>query len=207
MFISDLVPDLVMEVPDLTDVQAMRALQRSVRRFYSESLLWRERRSYSVSEGGYVVRFILPVEESSIIAVHGGYFEGEELPVMTEAEYLPYSHEQVSASRPFGYLPRLSEGTALVTPIANVRQDNSYAFTLTLTSTMDADELPLDAYSQFEDGYIAGALSYLYGTSAFLNPSLADLNESKFSAAVLRAQNLRDNLYAGPAKVVTYGGL
>ena len=44
MFISDLVPDLVMEVPNLTDVQAMRALQRSIRRFYSESLLWRDRR-------------------------------------------------------------------------------------------------------------------------------------------------------------------
>ena len=45
MFLSEFVPDLLMEVPNLTDVQAMRYLQRSARRFYTESLLWEERRS------------------------------------------------------------------------------------------------------------------------------------------------------------------
>lgn len=206
MFISDLVPDLVMEVPNLTDVQAMRALQRSFRRFYSESLLWRERRTYSVGEGTFVLRFVLPVEESSIIAIHQGYFEGEELPVLSEAEFLSLS-QQPPANRPSGYMPRLADKTALVAPVARIRQDNSYAFTLTLTPTMDADELPLDAYSQFEDGYVAGALAYLYGTALFLNPPLAALNEAKFSEAVIRAQNVRDNLYSGPAKVTAYGGL
>lgn len=206
MFISDLVADLVMEVPNLTDVQAMRALQRSLRRFYSESLLWRDRRTHSVREGANVIRFALPVEESSIIAVHEGYFEGDELPVLSEGEFLQLSR-QPAAAHPQGYYPRLSDGTAFIAPSARLRQDNSYDFTLVLAPTMDADELPLDAYSQFEDAYIAGALSYLYGTAAFINPPLADLNEGKFAAAVIRAQNMRDNLYAGPAKVTTYGGL
>lgn len=206
MFISDLVPDLVMEVPNLTDTQAMRALQRSVRRFYSESLLWRDRRSYTVAEGTSVVRFSLPVEESRIVAVLQGYFEGSELPVLSERDYMEAS-QLPPTNWPLGYLPRVSEGTALVAPVARIRQDNSYAFTLTLVPTMDADELPLDAYSQFEDGYIAGALAYLYGTALFLNPPLSALNEAKFSEAVIRAQNVRDNLYSGPAKVTTYGGL
>lgn len=206
MFISDLVPDLVMEVPNLTDVQAMRALQRSIRRFYSESLLWRDRRTHSVREGAYVIRFALPVEEATIVAVHQGYFEGMELPVLTESEYMARS-KRAASNAPEGYLPRLSDKTAFVTPAARIRQDNCYDFTLTLAPTMDADELPIDAYSQFEDAYIAGALSYLYGTALFLNPALADLNEGKFNAAVIRAQNVRDNLYAGPAKVVSYGGI
>ena len=206
MFLSELVPDLLMEVPNLTDVQAMRYLQRSARRFYTESLLWEERRSYSVADGTFVVRFRLPVDECSIIAVKRGYFEGEELPVFLESEFVS-AMELPAAPQPLGYLPRLSDKTALVAPIASVRQDNSYDFTLILAPTMDADELPLDAYSQFEDAYISGALSTIYSSNLFLNPALADVNEQKFTAAVIRAQNTRDNLYSGPAKVVGYGGL
>ena len=101
----------------------------------------------------------------------------------------------------------MSDNTALVAPAASVRQDNSYDFTLILAPTLDADELPLDAYSQFDDAYIAGALAAIYSSNLFLNPPLADINEQKFAAGVLRAQNTRDNLYSGPAKVVGYGGL
>jgi fructose-1,6-bisphosphatase-3 len=58
-----------------------------------------------------------------------------------------------------------------------------------------------------EYAYISGALSAIYSSNLFLNPALADVNEQKFTAAVIRAQNTRDNLYSGPAKVVGYGGL
>ena len=136
MFLSELVPDLLMEVPNLTDVQAMRYLQRSARRFYTESLLWEERRSYSVADGTFVVRFMLPVDECSIIAVKRGYFEGEELPVFLESEFVS-AMELPAAPQPLGYLPRLSDKTAFVAPIASVRQDNSYDFTLILAPTMD----------------------------------------------------------------------
>lgn len=206
MFLSELVPDLLMEVPNLTDVQAMRAIQRAARRFYSETLLWEEQRTYSVSEGTSVVRFLLPIDECSIIAVKRAYFEGDELLPMREPEFMQAT-ELPAAPQPLGYLPKLSDMTALVAPIASVRQDNSYDFTLILAPSMDADELPLDAYSQFEDAYVAGALSKLYASSLFLNPALADLNEGRFNDFVTRAVNLRDNLYTGPAKVVGYGGL
>lgn len=206
MYLSELVPDLLMQVPNLTDIQAMRALQKATRRFYSETLLWEDQRTYSVSEGTSVVRFLLPIDECSIISVKRAYFEGDELMPMRESEFMAASQLPASA-QPLGYYPRLSAMTALVAPIASVRQDNSYDFTLILAPTMDADELPLDAYTQFEDAYVAGALSNLYANGLFLNPALADINESRFNDFVTRAVNLRDNLYSGPAKVVGYGGL
>lgn len=206
MFISDLVPDLVMEVPNLTDVQAMRFLQSSLRRFYSESLLWEFRRSFSVAEGGDVVRMTLPVEECSIIAIKRAYFEGVELPVMREDEYRRMT-KMPAARNPLGYFPNLAGSSAFVVPAALVRQDNAYDFTLILAPTRDADELPLDAYSQFEDSYIAGALAKIYANQMFLNASLADYNEQRFQDGVIRAQNVRDNLYSGPAKEIVYGGL
>lgn len=206
MFLSELVPDLVMEVPNLTDTRAMRALQQSARRFYSESLLWQYRRTYSVAEGASAVRFILPIEECSIIAVKRAYFEGRELPVFREPEYLERS-KAGAAMQPDGYFPNLTGASAFIVPAAQYRQDNSYDFTLILAPTLEADELPLDAYSQFEDAYVAGALARLYGSALFLNPALADLNEGRFQDGVIRAQNVRDDLHAGPAKVVGYGGL
>ena len=160
MFLSELVPDLLMEVPNLTDVQAMRAIQRAARRFYSETLLWEEQRTYSVSEGTSVVRFLLPIDECSIIAVKRAYFEGDELLPMREPEFMQAT-ELPAAPQPLGYLPKLSAMTALVAPIASVRQDNSYDFTLILAPSMDADELPLDAYSQFEDAYVAELTHFL----------------------------------------------
>lgn len=205
MFLSDLVRDLTMEVPNLTDTQAMRALQRAARRFYSETLLWEDRRSYQVGEGASSFRLSLPIDECSVITVKYVYFDGEELPLMRQTDFQAAS-SLPSASYPHGVMPSLSKESVFIAPSASVKQAG-YEVVLVLAPSMDADELPLDAYSQFEDAYIVGALSGLYSKGLFLNPALADVNEARFSDFVTRAVNLRDGLYSGPAKVVGYGGL
>ena len=205
MFLSELVPDLLMEVPNLTDVQAMRALQRAARRFYSETLLWEDRRSYQVGEGASSFRLSLPIDECSVIAVKYVYFDGEELPLLRQTEFQSVS-SLPSTPYPHGVMPSLPKESIFIAPPASSKQAG-YEVVLVLAPSMDADELPLDAYSQFEDAYVAGALSKLYASSLFLNPALADLNEGRFNDFVTRAVNLRDNLYTGPAKVVGYGGL
>lgn len=206
MFLSDLMPDLTMEVPNLTDVQAMRALTKAARRFYSDTLLWQVLRTYSLAENTNVLRMSKPIEECTIKVVNRVYFEGEELRPLNEEEYLSMSRE-ASSNRPVGFYANLDGESMLIAPIARLRQDNAYAVNVVLIPTLDADELPLDMHSEFEPAYIAAALAQLYGTGNFVNPGLADYNESKYQALVTQAINKRDGLYQGYANTVGYGGL
>ena len=206
MFLSDLLPDLTMEVPNLTDVQGMRALGRAARRFYSDTLLWQDRRTYSLAEGTTAIRLLLPIEECTLKTVNRVYFEGRELPPFTEEELLSVSREAHS-DRPAGFYVSMNGATLLVAPPALHRQDNSYDINAVFVPTVDADELPLDMHSEFEPAYIAAALANLYSTGAFLNPALADVNEGRYQEYVIQAMNKRDQLYQGYAKTVSYGGL
>lgn len=206
MFLSDLLPDLTMEVPNLTDVQGMRALGRAARRFYSDTLLWQDRRTYSLAEGATAIRLRLPIEECTLKTVNRVYFEGEELRPITEQEYVS-NLDSAYSDHPIGFIPSTDGLALLIAPPPRVRQDNSYAVNAIYIPTIEADELPLDMHSEFEPAYVAGALAYLYATGTFLNPALADVNEGRYQEYVIQAQNKRDRLYEGYAKTVSYGGL
>lgn len=206
MFLSDLMPDLTMEVVNLTDVQAMRALAKAARRFYSDTLLWQVRRTYSLAEGTSAIRLSLPIEECTLKSINRVYFEGSELRCLNEEEYLLNSRA-ASSNYPTGFYPSLDGASLLVAPAARLRQDNAYDINAILIPTLDADELPLDMHSEFESAYVAAALAQLYGTALFVNPGLADYNEAKYQAYVTQGVNKRDGLYEGYANTVAYGGL
>ena len=200
MFLSDLVPDVTLQIPGCTDDVAMAALVEGARRFYRESTLWRDAKSYSLVAGGDVLRLRAP-ETTDIAAVRYVTFEGRELeakqPVQREPAYAPDF-----------YTAQLRDRVVRISPPASRDQNNSYNVECVLVPDRDADELEVDNFAaEFEVAYTYGALAKLFSMPLFLNLQLAAYNEALFADMVQRAMNKAQGLLNGGVLSTTYGGL
>lgn len=204
MFLSDLVPNVVMQIPGCTDDIAMKAIVDGARRFYRESTLWRDSRSYSLVAGADVLRLRVP-EDTEVASVRYVTFEGTPLDIVSPVEFGLFSGV---ASRPRKFSPLLSEQVVRIAPAAGVAQDNSYNVELVLVPSREADELPVDNFaSEFESAYEYAALAKLFAMPAFMNLNLAAYNESLYADLAQRAMNKAQGLLNGGVLSTGYGGL
>ena len=205
MFLSDLVPEVTLQIPGCTDDVAMSALVEGARRFYRESTLWRDAKSYSLVAGGDVLRLRAP-ETTDIAAVRYVTFEGRELEARQPVEFTALQREPAYA--PDFYTAQLRDRVVRISPPASRDQNNSYNVECVLVPNRDADELEVDNFAaEFEGAYTYGALAKLFSMPLFLNLQLAAYNEALFADMVQRAMNKAQGLLNGGALSTTYGGL
>lgn len=205
MFLSDLVPDITLQIPGCTDDVAMAALVEGARRFYRESTLWRDAKSYSLVAGGDVLRLRAP-ETTDIAAVRYVTFEGRELEAKQPVEFTALQREPAYA--PDFYTAQLRDCVVRISPPASRDQNNSYNVECVLIPNRDADELEVDNFAaEFEGAYTYGALAKLFSMPLFLNLQLAAYNEALFADMVQRAMNKAQGLLNGGVLSTTYGGL
>lgn len=204
MFLSDLVPEVTLQIPGCTDDVAMSALVDGARRFYRESTLWRDAKSYSLLANSDALRLILP-DGVDAVAVRFVTFEGKSLERVSSAEYALYNEP---AYVPRVYCEFLRNGVIRIGPPASRDQNNSYNVECVLVPNRDAAELEVDNFAaEFEAAYTYGALAKLYAMPLFLNLQLASYNEALFADLVQRAMNKAQGLLGGGALSTTYGGL
>ncbi len=205
MYLSDLIPNITLQIPGCTDDVALKALVDGARRFYRESTLWRDTKSYSLVFGSDALRLRIP-ENTDISAVRFVTFEGQPLVRVQGLEFESYS--RAKAARPEVYAALLRDLIVRVAPPASQPQNNSYNVELVLVPSVDADELPVDNFAaEFEVAYTYGALAKLFSMPLFLNLQLAAYNEALFADMVQRAMNKAQGLLNGGALSTTYGGL
>lgn len=205
MYLSDLVPNVVMQIPGCTDDVAMRSLIDGARRFYRESTLWRDVKSYSLSDGMDVLRLRVP-DETEVTAVRYVTFEGRPLENVQSADF--GLHSGSAAARPDVYTAFLRDLVVRVAPPASCNQDNAYNVELVLVPSRDSDELPVDNFAaEFEGAYEYAALAKLFTMPAFMNLQLAAYNESMYADLMQRAMNKAQGLLNGGALSTVYGGL
>ena len=205
MFLSDLVPEVTLQIPGCTDDVAMSALVEGARRFYRESTLWRDARSYSLVAGGDVLRLRAP-ETTDIAAVRYVTFEGRELEARQPVEFTALQREPAYA--PDFCTAQLRDRVVRISPPASRDQNNSYNVECVLVPDRDADELEVDNFAaEFEGAYTYGALAKLFSMPLFLNLQLAAYNEALFADMVQRAMNKAQGLLNGGVLSTTYGGL
>ena len=205
MFLSDLVPEVTLQIPGCTDDVAMVALVDGARRFYRESTLWRDAKSYSLPANADVLRLRAP-EDTDIAAVRYVTFEGRELEAKQYVELTALNSEPSYA--PMYYSAQLRGAVVRVSPPAFSDQNNAYNVECVLVPTRDADELVVDTFAaEFEAVYVYGALAKLFAMPLFLNLQLAAYNEALFSDLVQRAMNKAQGLLNGGVLSTTYGGL
>ena len=205
MYLSDLVPSITVQIPGCTDDVAMSALVEGARRFYRESTLWRDAKSYSLVAGGDVLRLRAP-ETTDIAAVRYVTFEGRELEAKQPVEFTSLQRE--SAYAPDFYTAQLRDRVVRISPPASRDQSNSYNVECVLVPNRDADELEVDNFAaEFEGAYTYGALAKLFSMPLFLNLQLAAYNEALFADMVQRAMNKAQGLLNGGVLSTTYGGL
>ena len=204
MFLSDLVPEVTLQIPGCTDDVAMSALVDGARRFYRESTLWRDARSYSLLANSDALRLILP-DGVDAVDVRFVTFEGKPLERVSSAEYASYIEP---AYAPRVYCEFLRNGVIRIGPPASRDQNNSYNVECVLVPNRDADELEVDNFAaEFEGAYTYGALAKLFSVPLFLNLQLAAYNEALFADMVQRAMNKAQGLLNGGVLSTTYGGL
>lgn len=205
MYLSDLIPNITLQIPGCTDDVALKALVDGARRFYRESTLWRDTKSYSLVSGSDVLRLRVP-EDTEISAVRYVTFEGHPLTCVQAVEFGAYSHSK--AARPDVYLATLRDFVVRVAPSASQDQSNSYNVELVLVPSREADELLVDNFAaEFEAAYEYAALSKLYTMPLFMNLQLAAYNDALYTDLMQRAMNKAQGLLNGGALVTTYGGL
>lgn len=205
MYLSDLVQNVVMQIPGCTDDVAMKALIDGARRFYRESTLWRDVKSYSLSDGMDVLRLRVP-EETEVAAVRYVAFEGRPLENVQSVEF--GLHSGAAAARPEVYTALLRDLVVRVAPPASGDQNNAYNVELVLVPSRDSDELPVDNFaSEFEGAYEYAALAKLYAMPSFMNLQLAAYNESMYADLMQRAMNKAQGLLNGGVLSTGYGGL
>lgn len=205
MFLSDLVPDITLQIPGCTDDVAMAALVEGARRFYRESTLWRDAKSYSLVAGSDVLRLRAP-EAADISAVLYVTFEGHALEAKPYVDFTALNSAPSYA--PDYYTAQLRDSVVRISPPASSDQNNAYNVECILVPTRDADELEVDNFaSEFEAAYTYGALAKLYAVPLFLNLQLAAYNEALFADLVQRAMNKAQGLLNGGVLSTTYGGL
>lgn len=205
MFLSDLVPDVTLQIPGCTDDVAMAALVEGARRFYRESTLWRDSKVYSLVAGGDVLRLRVP-DTADVIAVKYVTFGNSELELLHPADFSTLMHE--ASQSPRYYTVQLRERFVRVAPSASVDQNDAYSVECVLVPNRDADELEVDNFAaEFEGAYTYGALAKLFSMPLFLNLQLAAYNEALFADMVQRAMNKAQGLLNGGVLSTTYGGL
>lgn len=205
MFLSDLVRNVTLQVPNCIDDVAMRALVDGARRFYRETTLWRDIRSYSLAAGADALRLRMP-EETAIAAVRSVTFEGNSLRRVDAVDYAEY--EGTEAYAPEVFYPVIKDNTVRIGPATSRDQSNAYNVECVLVPTEDADELDVDNFaSEFEKAYEYAALASLFSTSLFLNLQLAQLNEARYSDIATQAVNKAQGLTQGGVITTGYGGL
>lgn len=205
MFLSDLVPNITLQVPNCLDEVAMKALVEGARRFYRETTLWREHRSFSLVAGADAVRLRVP-DETVVSAVRSVTFEGRALQRVDSTDYAAYEGRQ--SYHPEVYLPYLRDGIVRIGPATVDAQNNAYNIEYVLVPTLDADELDVDGFAaEYEKAYEYAALSSLFSMPLFANPALSNLNEARYADIAQQAINKAQGLLDGGAIVTEYGGL
>lgn len=205
MFLSDLVPNITLQIPGCTDDVALRALVDGARRFYRDSTLWRDVKSYSLVAGADALRLRVPAD-TEISAVRYVTFEGTPLDAVQAAEFEAKAGS--AAAHPEVYVAQLRDMVVRVAPPAEAEQNNAYNVELVLVPSRESDELVVDNFAaEFEDAYEYAALAKLFATPLFLNLNLAGYNESLYGDLMQRAMNKAQGLLNGGALSTTYGGL
>lgn len=206
MYLSDLIADIRLYIPGVVDEQAMAALQRAARRFFRDTQLWRDTRSYTLRAGQAGFQLISPYEDAEIVAIKTVAFEGWEVPFVDQIGFN-------EATGSFGGYPSvcrvdLRNSMLRVAPGASADQSNAYSVTSVLIPTADADELEVDAFaSEFYPTIVAAALSNLFTIPLFMDANSAAVHEGMYADGAQRAMNKAAGLLDGGAKVVRYGGL
>lgn len=205
MFLSDLVPNITLQIPGCTDDVALKALVDGARRFYRDSTLWRDVKSYSLVAGADALRLRVP-SDTEISAVRYVTFEGTSLDAVQAAEFEAKAGS--AAVHPEVYVAQLRDMVVRVAPPAEAEQNNAYNVELVLVPSRESDELVVDNFAaEFEDAYEYAALAKLFATPLFLNLNLAAYNESLYGDLMQRAMNKAQGLLNGGALSTTYGGL
>lgn len=205
MFLSDLVRNITLQIPNCLDEVAMQALVSGARRFYRETTLWRDARSYSLSAGSDALRLRVP-EFTTISAVRLVTFEGEVLDRVDAGGYARY--EGRTAYVPEVYLPKPKDAIVRIGPATSRDQSNAYNVECVLVPTEDADELDVDNFAaEFDKAYEYAALASLYSMPLFLNAQLSNLNEARYADIAQQAINKAQGLTDGGVIVTGYGGL
>ena len=205
MFLSDLVPNITLQIPGCVDDVAMKALVEGARRFYRETTLWRDIRSYSLAAGADALRLRFP-EETTVSAVRSVTFEGRHLERVDSVDYAQY--EGSEAYSPEVFLPVTRDAVVRIGPASSRDQSNAYNVECVLVPTQDADELEVDNFAaEFEKAYEYAALASLYSMPLFLNATLSNLNEARYADIATQATNKAQGLTQGGVIVTGYGGL
>lgn len=207
MFLSYLVPNVTLQIPGCTDDVALKALVDGARRFYRDSTLWRDVKSYSLVAGADALRLRVPAD-TEISAVRYVTFEGISLEAVQPVEFEEKRSFALAAWHPEVYVAQLRDMVVRVSPPASTEQNNAYNVQLVLVPSREADELLVDNFAaEFEDAYEYAALAKLFATPLFLNLNLAAYNESLYGDLMQRAMNKAQGLLNGGALSTTYGGL
>ena len=205
MFLSDLVPNITLQIPGCTDEVAMKAIVTAARRFYRETTLWRDIRSYSLAAGAYALRLRFP-EETTVSAVRSVTFEGDSLRRVDAVDYAEY--EGTEAYAPEVFLPVTKDNIVRIGPATSRDQSNAYNVECVLVPTEDADELDVDNFAaEFQNAYEYAALASLFSMPLFLNFPLSNLNEARYADIATQAINKAQGLTQGGVIVTSYGGL
>lgn len=205
MYLSDMIADVRLYVPSVVPEQAMLALQRGAVRFFRDSTLWRDTRTYTLRTGTDSFKLAAPSDEAAISAVKGIRFGGWEVPMV---DRITFSQYQGVGSHPEVACVDLRAGVIRIAPTPTATQDNVYVVTSVIIPSADADELDVDSFAaEFQPAILAAALSTLFTIPVFMDANAATVQESMYLDAVIRAQNKAEGLLDGEPKVVKYGGL
>lgn len=205
MYLSDLLRNVTLQIPNCIDEVAMQALVNGARRFYRETTLWRDIRGYSLTAGSDSIRLRVP-EETFVHSVRSVVFEGRELRRVDAVDFEEYVGSE--AYRPEVFLPQTRDNLVRIGPATSRDQSNAYKVECVLVPTIDADELLVDNFaSEFESAYEYAALASLFSMPIFINAQLSSLNEARYADIAQQAMNKAQGLTQGGVIVTGYGGL
>lgn len=197
-YVDELLPDLLLQAPDVSDTALRRALQLAAQDYFRESEVWRPEFEPVLTFGG-VNRYDMMLPTGTRIArilwVH-----------MEDRTLEPLDDEAIARDAEEGYMVANADPHEIV---LTTRTPRGYLkFGAALYPTPATEELPEWLIHDFRSPLVSAALARIYGSpgSPWFDPALAQQLAVAVTDSVIRHKRLSANRKTGTRRTVRYGG-
>ena len=209
MDVRDLLPDVLVEAPEVPDFAAEAALARSAREFCRRSLAWRqdlEPLDLERAEAEYELDPPAGAEVADLLSVT---YRNRPLDKTTTGRLDAQSPGwRTAGGNPTAFTRRGINGVILdkMPPKFDLEAVQFHAALMPARGTYEVDELVMH---EFEQGISAGAMYYLFKIpgKVWTDNGLAAAYLTQFDAAIAEAKSrAADGFMTGVARTIRYGG-
>lgn len=196
-YVDELLPDMLLQAPDVSDVALRRALQLAAQDMFREADIWVHEFQFSLFEG--IDQYQLPIPTGTRIA-------RVEWVQIDKRDLKPLDLEDIAEGREKGYHITNDEPHLLLVTEHVERVDGRAS--VRLYPTPATTELPDWLVHDFRTAIVNSGLARIYGApgSPWFDPNLATLLVSQVGQQVLKGKRLVDNRKRGKNRTVRYGG-